>query len=482
MQNDEDAAYGIYMDEECRPLVMAFSRNKVTPLENIKPLKDSISLWANSISLPGCRTIRSQGGAPSIIEFAAPVFSGGSTKLGTIRYGISTARMYNAIVTEKRNVVRETVLNILISIAVSFVVFFLGLQTARNQARSITKPIVELTEATKAVALGDYSLPLKVDSNDEIGVLADNFDKMRLTVKAYTGNLETMVFERTKELKAAQKDLVEKAHKAGMADIAAGTLHNVGNILNSVRVSVEVIGTAANEFPLPEFTRANGLLKENLAGLESFIINDPRGKKLLSYYLQLEEPFNRANARLQQNIQRLNEKVNTICDVIAAQQSYAGVGGLSENVKLADIIEDSLIIQSGSIERHGIIVSKEFQETPEIMVQKTKLVNILVNLIKNAKDAMIGMAPGDKKLNISIRGEEASIVIRFQDAGCGIAPENINKIFSYGFTTKKGGHGFGLHSSANYMKEMGGELRAESDGVGKGAQFILKFPIKLSAA
>jgi signal transduction histidine kinase len=384
--------------------------------------------------------------------------------------------------TEKRNVVRETALNILIYIAVSAGVFFLGLQSARKQAKAITKPIVELTEATKAIALGDYSLPLRVVSNDETGVLADNFDTMRKTVKDYTGNLEVMVFERTKELKAAQKDLVDKAHKAGMADIAAGTLHNVGNILNSVRVSLEVLGAKTNDLPLQEFIKANGLLREKMDSIESFIRSDPRGKKLLLYYLQIEDPFKQASAQIQWNFQRLSEKVNTISDVIAAQQNYAGVGGLTEKVRLADIVEDALLIQSGSIERHGLSVVKEFHETPEVLVQKTKLVHILVNLLKNAKDSMEGMESENKILRISIQDENGSVVIRFKDAGCGIAPENINKIFSYGFTTKKAGHGFGLHSSVNYMKEMGGEMWAESEGEGKGAQFILKFPPKITAA
>jgi signal transduction histidine kinase len=382
---------------------------------------------------------------------------------------------------EKRNVIRETALTVFLSIAVSIGVFFIGVQAARRQAHAITKPIVELTEATKAVALGDYSLPLKVVSNDEIGTLADNFEKMRITIKEYTGNLETMVFERTKELRVAQKDLVDKAHKAGMADIAAGTLHNVGNILNSVKVSLEVLGAKTNDLPLQEFIKANELLKENLDSIEIFIRDDPRGKKLLLYYLQIEEPFKKASAQIQRNFQRLSEKVNTISDVIAAQQNYAGVGGLTEKVILTDIVEDALLIQSGSIERHGLSVIKEFHETPEILVQKTKLVHILVNLIKNAKDSMVGMDPEKKTLRISIQNENGSIFIRIKDAGCGIAGENLNKIFSYGFTTKKDGHGFGLHSSVNYMKEMGGEMWAESEGVGRGAQFVLKFPQKLSA-
>ena len=141
------------------------------------------------------------------MEFAAPVFSIESQKLGVIRYGISTARQYEAILTEKGNVVRDTSLFILISVAVSLGVFYASVQAARRQAFAITKPIIELTEATKAIALGDYSLPLKVVASDEIGTLADNFDKMRMTVREYTGNLESMAEARTKELETTMKKL-----------------------------------------------------------------------------------------------------------------------------------------------------------------------------------------------------------------------------------------------------------------------------------
>jgi signal transduction histidine kinase len=385
-------------------------------------------------------------------------------------------QMTKLIAEEKKNSRREAAFSVFAYSAIAGLIFMVGIYAARRQANAITNPIKELTNASNAIAQGNYSLPLAVVSDDEIGSLAEHFETMRLTVKEYTGNLEKMVAERTRELEVAQKELIDKAHKAGMADIAVGTLHNVGNILNSVKASVEVINDIMNNSPLEDFVRANSLLRENMDGLEEFIRTDPRGRKLMQYYLKLEGSFKHAGEQILKNTRRLAEKVNTINDVITAQQSYALVGGLSEKIRIVDIVDDALIIQSGSIERHGISVIKKYQKVPEVIAQKMKLVNVFVNVIKNAKDAMIGMAPEKKTLVISITEEAGTIYVRFTDTGSGIAQENIKKIFSHGFTTKKDGHGFGLHSSANYMTEMGGELWAESEGAGKGSQFICKFP------
>jgi signal transduction histidine kinase len=295
------------------------------------------------------------------------------------------------------------------------------------------------------------------------------------TALRFVRDLYTKIHQLNEELKEAQKELVEKAHQAGMADIAVGTIHNVGNILNSVKASVEAMEGILSVSPLEGLTQANKLLGMHVDRLDDFILVDPRGKKLLQYYLKIEEPLQGTFDQLGQNVKRAMEKVNAINDVIAAQQTYAGVGGLSEKVRLADILEDALTMQSGSLDHHKIKVTRDYADVPEIFVHKTKLVHILVNLINNAKDAMVDTPTGNRVLALSIYQEGERIVIHVKDTGSGIAAENITRIFSQGFTTKKGGHGFGLHSCANYMKEMGGEIRAESDGKGKGAAFVLTF-------
>jgi C4-dicarboxylate-specific signal transduction histidine kinase len=303
-------------------------------------------------------------------------------------------------------------------------------------------------------------------------ILASQYADLYADIENINKSLEQKIQERTKEL-------VEKAHQAGMADIAVEILHNVGNILNSINASIEEIRGALKRNPLQELINANKLLSNNMERLDEFICVDPKGRKLLQYYLKIEEPLKTTFITIDSNVQRLNDKVSSMSNVIAAQQSYAGVGGLLENVKLSDLVDDTLTMESESFTRYDISIVKDYTQVPTVWIQKAKLVHILFNLIKNAKGAMAEYCSGKKTIAISIKqeGAEGPIFIRVKDNGCGIKKENMTKIFSYGFTTKKKGHGFGLHSSVNYMKEMGGEMWAESEGEKKGTTFVLKFDI-----
>jgi signal transduction histidine kinase len=475
--NDSTMLYGIYMDMESQPWVYATKQDTNKPGINAMKLTDTASFWAQNIVTPSYKYFGINKNVPSFIEFAAPVISGNDQKLGVIRYGISTIHLKNMILQEKKRLIIDQIVFCILLLITTMVIFVYAFIIVKKKTAAITSPIVELTKAAGNIAEGNYSIPIKSLSKDEIGMLAENFETMRSTIKDYTERLENKVTERTEQLKAAQKELIEKAHKAGMADIAAGTLHNVGNILNSIKASVEAINDIILDNQPAKFYKANTLLRENINRLDDFIHNDPRCKKLLMYYLKIEEPLKAGTDGISDNIMRIIEKINAVADVIAAQQTYAGIGGLSEKTNIVDIIEDMLLLQSSSIQRHHITIIKNYQDVPHIMIQKTKLIHILVNLIKNAKDSMVNIDKSQKNITISLYMENNNVVLRIKDSGCGIPSENITKIFSHGFTTKKNGHGFGLHSSANYMKEMGGKMWAESDGEGNGSSFYLLFPI-----
>ncbi len=278
-------------------------------------------------------------------------------------------------------------------------------------------------------------------------------------------------------LEDAQHELVEKAHKAGMADIATGTLHNVGNILNSVKASAEMISRITESSFINGFKKANSMLRENIECLDEFILQNPKGKMLMQYYLKLEDGFSTEQTKTIEHLERLTDKVNAIEEVISAQQGYAGVSAYTEEFAITDIVEDALTMQSGSTERYNIKIVKDFNhDIPKVMVQRAKLVHILINLIKNARESIIEARAEEKNMTVSIKSHDNAVFVKFRDTGTGIATSNLEKIFSHGFTTKKSGHGFGLHSSANYMKEMGSRMWAESEGEGKGATFILRFP------
>ncbi len=276
-------------------------------------------------------------------------------------------------------------------------------------------------------------------------------------------------------LEEAQKELIEKAHQAGMANVATGTLHNVGNILNSVKTSAQVIADVAKASSVSGLKKANNILRENIECLDEFILHNPKGKKLMQYYLKLEEGFDLEQAKMIEYLVRLEDKVNAIDDVISAQQSYAGISSLSEECTLSEIVEDALTMQFGSTEHFNIEVIKDFQDVPNVMAQRVKLVHILINLIKNARESIIEAGTEEKNMTISINAHDNTVFVKVKDTGTGIAASNLDKIFTYGFTTKENGHGFGLHSCSNYMKEMGGNIKVESEGEGKGTTFILHF-------
>ena len=476
VNNDSSMAYGIYMDTLRQPWVFATHDRPDGIVYKVRSLDDPISRWAKNLDRAGFRYTPAGEGLPPHIAFAAPVYGSDGQKQGSIRYGITTASMEEAIVALRRRAIFEGAILSSVFILIAAFMFVVGRRFIARQTDAITHPIEELTVAATDITHGDYSKAVQAVSNDEIGELARNFETMRRTVKKYTEELETMVAKRTAQLEAAQKELVEKAHMAGMADIATGTLHNVGNILNSVRISVEAIGDELGRNPLRDLARANDLIRSHERDLGSFLLEDSRGAALMRYYLKIETPIRRMYETVNRDIHRIIDKVNDIGDVITAQQSYAGVGGLTESISIRDLVEDALTIHTIALDREGITIMRHYENLPSINVQKSKFMHVLFNVIKNAREAMEKTQPEKKVLTISIRRDGDHIRIAFTDTGCGILPENLKRIFSYGFTTKREGHGFGLHSSANYIKEMGGLMWAESKGEDLGSVFIIKIP------
>ena len=279
------------------------------------------------------------------------------------------------------------------------------------------------------------------------------------------------------ELKETRDELVEKAHKAGMADIASGVLHNVGNILNSVNTSSSLIKDTIIKSKLDGFIKANKVLRDHIDDIGKFISENPKGEKIIQYYLKLEEPLKEEREQILAQSKRLEEKIEIINEVISAQQTYAGASIHANQALMGDMIDNALALQAGSIERHGLIVEKDLQATKPIIAQRSKLIHVLVNIFKNAKEAMSENAPENRKIIIKTWEDQEYVYLSIADYGPGINPEHLGKVFTQGFTTKKDGHGFGLHSCANYIKEMGGTIKVENRKGEKGAIFELSFPV-----
>lgn len=288
--------------------------------------------------------------------------------------------------------------------------------------------------------------------------------------------------ETLRELDAAKDKLVAHAHRAGMAVIATGVLHNIGNLQNSIATSCTVIKQRLQQSKRSGLARANDLLRAHEGRLAEFLTEDERGRKLPGYYYTLQAALEQERLDLAAETDRLAAKVSAVGDVIASQQAVARAAALAEVVSLDQVVEHALLLEASSLGNHDVKIVKRFEDVPPVMVQKSKVLQVLVNLVKNAKDAMKDIERDRRVITIGIAQDGESVRITVSDDGCGISADGLGRIFSYGFTTKPKGHGFGLHSCANYATEMGGELQVASAGEGLGATFTLVLPLDAAAA
>ena len=282
------------------------------------------------------------------------------------------------------------------------------------------------------------------------------------------------------ELETAHKQLIETSRQAGMAEVATAVLHNVGNVLNSVNVSASLMTDSIRRSKLPGLAKAVGLMNERSTNLGDFLTHDPKGKQLPDYLKKLAEHLGTEQAGMLRELGSLSKNIEHIKDIVSMQQAYARVSGVAESIVPAELVDDALRMNAGALTRHDVQVIREYSDLPKILVEKHKVLQILVNLISNAKYAMDEGNPPLKRLMMRMgMNGNGRFKIAVIDNGVGISAENLTRIFAHGFTTKKTGHGFGLHSAALAAQEMGGRLQVHSEGVGKGATFTLELPLKV---
>jgi PAS domain S-box-containing protein len=279
------------------------------------------------------------------------------------------------------------------------------------------------------------------------------------------------------ELERVHKELVTASREAGMAEVATNVLHNVGNILNSVNISASLVAERMRQSKAAGVSRLAALLVEQGDRVGQFIAEDPRGKRVPEYMAALGEQLAADQRSALEELALLRENLEHIKDTVNMQQSYAKLCGVTETVEVIDLVEDSLRLNAGAFARHGVTLQREFGEVSSINVDKHKVLQILVNLVRNAKYACDDSGRSDKLITLRIAPLPGGVSITVEDNGIGIPPQNMSRLFQHGFTTRASGHGFGLHSGALAAHELGGTLRAESDGDGRGARFILELPL-----
>nr|WP_251030465.1 MULTISPECIES: DAHL domain-containing protein [Pseudomonas] len=290
--------------------------------------------------------------------------------------------------------------------------------------------------------------------------------------------LEERVQERTRELKEAERELMDAARMAGMAEIATNVLHNVGNVLNSVNISADLVTRKLKNSKALGLARAVKMMNEHAEDLGQFITLDEKGKLLPRYFNELVESIAAEQATQIDELAQLTKSIDHIKEIVTTQQTYAGAARLIEPLNVTDLFEDALRMNSGALSRHHVTVIKDYQDVPTIMGDKHRLLLILINLISNAKFAMSNVSePREMTLGVRVM-DQGTLSFSVKDRGEGIAPENLARIFNHGFTTRKDGHGFGLHSCALAAVEMKGRLYVHSDGPGHGALFTLEIPLE----
>jgi PAS domain S-box-containing protein len=283
------------------------------------------------------------------------------------------------------------------------------------------------------------------------------------------------------QLATTYKNLVDASRMAGMAEVATGVLHNVGNVLNSLNVSANLITSSVRHSKVESLVKLSALVEAHPADLADFLTNDRKGKLIPEVLIQIARQSAAERDALLQEIASMQSNIDHIKDIISMQQGYATAIGVVETLDAPSLFEDALRMNTAALARHDVTVVREYLPVPQVAAQKGKVLQILINLIRNAKYACDDGQkdnPRQKVLTMRIEPTETgSVRLIVTDNGIGIPLENLTRIFAHGFTTRVYGHGFGLHSSALAAREMKGSLIASSDGPGRGATFVLELPI-----
>ncbi len=411
------------------------------------------------------------------------------------------------------------------------VVIFVGLMLvtaliSRRIMRFITDPITRLKDVAQNVTKNkDYSLRMKKTADDEVGVLIGSFNNMleqiqsrdnalinekeKAEVSAVSAGkyaletekinkdleveirerariedelqdlnetLEDKVQERTSELKALSEKIGDIARSAGMAEVASGVLHNVGNVLNSVNVSVSVLREQIRKTKSDNLARLVSMLEENKDNISDFMTKDSKGRQIPKFLSLLSDQLSLEKKNLFNELDEMASSIDHIKNVISMQQSYAGSYGVREEVVLSDLVEDALKINLQGMDRHGVKLLKSYKDIPEMYIDKHKVLQIIINLISNAKYALIDSDNELKNIIVNVSEHEGMARLEVKDTGVGIEKDDISHLFEYGFKKRRDGHGFGLHHSAITANELGGKISVHSDGPGEGASFVLVLP------
>ena len=372
---------------------------------------------------------------------SAPIVGRGDGR-GTLYIGQSLERL-----AADREAAEQTVLT------ASAMVLLIGLLACIVIATTLVRPLERLTMIAHDIARG--SKPPKI-----------NLVTGGVEVVQMTSALGTML----DRLNAANSQLVQASRHAGMAEVATGVLHNVGNILTSVNVGIATVSERVDGLPGERVQRVATLLGSAPA------IEPDKLAAAVTYLTAIGDHLQHERQALLADLVTLGAHVEHINRVISMQNGYACTGGIEEQVEVGKLVEEAVALGCPDAARHDIAIERCVADSV-VVIDRHRILQILVNLIANARDS-VSAHRGERRISVGAQVDDSWFELRVNDTGGGIAPASLVRIFSAGFTTKPRGHGYGLHSSALAAEQLGGTLRCHSDGPGKGASFVLRVPIK----
>lgn len=286
-----------------------------------------------------------------------------------------------------------------------------------------------------------------------------------------------LLFRDSSQIVALQSQLRELSRHAGMAEVATGTLHNVGNALNSVNVSAGLIAEQLQKSQLPALSKALSLLDREADQLAHFLTQDPKGKKVPSLIGKLFAKVQQQREEVLAELATLRGYVDHVKQVIKAQQDFTRVSGVEEVCDPSQLLEEALSISLASYPTPDLEIVRDFSAPTSARLNKHKVLQILINFCSNALESLNAQQP-PRQVTLRSGLESQFLFLEVADNGRGFSGEEHTRLFTHGYTTKPQGHGFGLHNSALAAQELGGKTTAQSPGLGEGAIFRLELPIQ----
>jgi signal transduction histidine kinase len=336
----------------------------------------------------------------------------------------------------------------------SLVVLGVGALACFVLATILVRPIRRLTETARRITRGDAPPALAAgNGTDEVSQMARALSVM---------------LDRLSEVNA---QLVGASRHAGMAEVATGVLHNVGNVLTSVNLTVGLLGEHLGRLPIDRLERSAALLDEARASGDPARL-DAAVKLAAAVGARIASVRNAAEDELA----TLRRHIEHVARIVLTQNRYARTVSMTEAASLAALLDEAIELGCPEADRTGIAIAREVACDGVVSLDRHRVLQVLVNLISNARDAVLA---GTGPRTIQIRSEiaDGELRIAVADTGVGFATEDGAQLFQAGFTTKPRGHGYGLHSSAIAAQQLGGTLRCTSAGRGQGARFSLRIPI-----